>query len=122
MVTSYIKAEAVEPDIIGTSTDAVYLNNASPVSGTVHFKKVHVKGKIHIEELNSQSFPSGYLLLKESQALPGTLNVNQLVMNGNISFLPGALINGIDLEAECANTWMVILVKIHYVKFFNSLV
>jgi len=117
-----IICKSVHPDVIRTAAEAVKLDhNNEMVTGPVHFEDLVVKGDVELSTLNGRSFPDGFLMLDGDQDLPSSLVADRVSVLGDIQLLKGARINGLDLDAEIANTWMVIyfiiLVKL---LFFNN--
>jgi hypothetical protein len=62
---------------------------------------------VKVFTLNDQPFPSGFVTLDTDQELPDSMEVDRLIMLGDIVLKDGARVNGFDLNAECVNTWMV---------------
>lgn len=107
MSTGHVQSNSVFPDVINTATQAIRLDIDDTVNGTIQFADVTIERNIKSSTLNGQPFPAGYVTLDSSQELPDSMVVDKIVMLGDIILEDGARVNGFDLNAECANTWMV---------------
>lgn len=75
---------------------------------TMYFDTVEVIWNVQSAMLNNLSFPADFVTLDSEEELPNFMVVDKVVMLGrNITLEDGARVNGFDLKAECANTWMV---------------
>jgi len=105
--THNLSSDSVYPDIISTARDAIRLDVSDIVNRTMVFETVIVHRNVKVSKLNDQPFPSGFVTLDTDQELPDSMVVDKVVMLGDIILEDGARVNGFDLKAECANTWMV---------------
>lgn len=105
--THSLSSDSVYPDIISTARDAIRLDVSDIVNGTMVFETISVNRNVKVSKLNDQPFPSGFVTLDTDQELPDSMVVDKLIMLGDIILEDGARVNGFDLKAECANTWMV---------------
>lgn len=113
--TQNLSSDSVYPDIISTARDAIRLDVNEIVNGTMVFDSVTVNQNVKVFTLNDQPFPSGFVTLDTDQELPDSMEVERLIMLGDILLEDGARVNGFDLKAECANTWMVTAQEILFV-------
>ena len=77
-------------------------------SGFLFSHRLTVNQNVKVFTLKDQPFPSGFVTLDTDQELPDSMEVERWIMLGDILLEDGARVNGFDLKAECANTWMVI--------------
>lgn len=110
--THSLSSDSVYPDVISTARDAIRLDVNEIVNGTMVFDSVTVNQNVKVFTLNDQPFPSGFVTLDTDQELPDSMEVDRLIMLGDILLEDGARVNGMDLKAECDNTWMVTSNKI----------
>lgn len=108
MSTRNISSDSTYPDVMRIARQAVRLDVDETVNGTIVFDTVTVSKNVQAFRLNSQPFPAGFVTLDSVQELSDSMELNRLTMLGDIMLEDGAQVNGFDLKAECANTWMVI--------------
>lgn len=107
LLAGSVQCDTVYPDVLTTTAQAIRVDVSGTVNRTLYFDTLAIKRNIQLATLNGQSFPSGFITLDSDQELPESLTLEKLVMLGDITFEDGARVNGYDLSAECANTWMV---------------
>lgn len=107
MSTLSLKCHSVYPDVIDTAERAIRLDVNDIVNRTIQLDTVTVNRNVQSFSLNGLSFPSSFVTLDSEQSLPHSTEIDRLVMLGDIVLEDGAKVNGFNLKAECANTWMV---------------
>lgn len=106
--TDSIQCQHVSPDIMFAANKSIRLDQDQSIEATIIFDEVMVDGDVHLEgQLNGHSFPDGYILRDIDQELPFEYMIEKLVTRGDIELGDDALVDGYNLKAECANTWMV---------------
>ena len=111
LTTDRLNCASTLPDVIFAAEKVIRLDQDQTVEATIVFDEdLIVDGHVHLAgQLNGHSFPDGYFLLDVDQELPFNYSVDSITMLGDVEFVPGARIEGLDLKAECDNTWMVSL-------------
>lgn len=110
LTTPNVTCGSVSPDVIGTAKGAIRLyvdTNATEINVTISFTDLLVRGDVRLSTLNGRPFPDGYMTVNGSQELASSLVADRVIVLGDILLEEGARVNGFDLEAELANTWMV---------------
>lgn len=105
--THGLTCDSVFPDVIGTALQAIRLDIDEVVNRTVYFDEVEAISNVKSTMLNDLSFPADFVTLDGDQELFNFMMVDKVVINGNITLEDETRVNGFDLNAECANTWMV---------------
>lgn len=105
--THGLTCDSVFPDVIGTALQAIRLDIDEVVNRTVYFDEVEAISNVKSTMLNDLSFPADFVTLDGDQELFNFMMVDKVVINGNITLGDETRVNGFDLNAECANTWMV---------------
>ena len=123
-INGVIHSDSVSPDVVQTSADAVRLDRDEIITGPVTFiEPIRVTGNVYLSALNGRNFPNDYVTLDGDQELFGSsFTVNRISVLEGIEFAQGARLNGLNLSAECANTWMIDddAVKLHSTKTFQG--